>query len=163
MDQPKPSEGEHFTRPAGMTLLAAILGLLAVGYFLSFLRSLPADALLIDGLVKAFNGLVKAFNAEGFTHLMRLPLALCAGLASVGLWQMKPWALRAYALFAVVLVVIHVVKDSTLKLQGRIETEWWAMVLGWVFIAILLGLIGLGLRNTTKRLALGRHVEAPNG
>ncbi len=155
-DQPKPSEGEHFNRPAGMTLLAAILGLLAVGYFLSFVRSLPDDALLIDGLVKAF-------NADGFTQLMRLPLAVCAGLASVGLWQMKPWALRAYALFAVVLVVVHVVKDSTLKLQGRIETEWWAMVLGWVFIAIVLGLIGLGLRNTTKRLALGTHVEAPNG
>lgn len=156
MDQPKPSEGEHFTRPAGMTLLAAIMGLLAVFYFLSFLCSLPANALLIDGLVRAF-------NAEGFTHLMRLPLALCAGLASVGLLQMKPWALRAYALFAVVIVVSHVVKESTLKLQGRIETEWWAMVPNWVFIAIPLVLIGLSLRNTTKRLALGRHVEAPNG
>ena len=146
MDQPQPSEAEHFTRPAGMTLLAAILGLYAVSDFLLFVRSLPDGATL-------FESLVKAFSADGFTQLMRWPLAGCAGLASVGLWQMKPWALRAYALFAVVLVVAHAVEESTSKLQGRTESAWWELVLGWVAIVIVLGLIGLGVRNTIKRSA----------
>ncbi len=101
------------------------------------------DALLSERLANAS-------PAELFGGVFRLAYSVCAALCAIGLWEMRPWAVTAYAAWASLLVLAHAFRDSVSKLQGKTDSEWWNIAVILVVLAVLLLLVGLSLKRSLK-------------
>ena len=107
---------ENRSRPIGVTVLAAILMLIAFRIFSSLF--LHPTQLFSERIA---NASVADFFGAAY--------GLCAVVAAVALWEMKTWAVYAYAAWAVLHVTTIVVNDITLKVQDKTQHEWWSILL----------------------------------
>jgi len=124
-------------RPIGVTILAAILMLIALRGFSSLLGA--PDQVFSQRIASA-----------AAADLLGVAYALCAIVAAVALWEMKTWAIYAYAAWAALHVIAIAAKDITLKVQGKTESEWWFILLGPAIFAVVLASVGMALKKSWK-------------
>ena len=128
---------ENRDRPIGVTILAAILMLIALRGFSSLLGY--PDQVFSQRVANA-----------SLADVLGVAYAICAVVAAIALWEMKTWGNYAYAAWAVLHVTAIAVKDITLKVQGKTESEWWYILLGPAIVAVVLALIGIALKKSFK-------------
>ena len=134
---------ENHKRPTGVTLVAVLLILIALNGIYSVMGSVD------EGLI----WIAKASAVDLLNAGFRLAYTVCAALAAIALWEMKSWAMRAYVAWGLLHVAGHAVHDCILKLQGKIDFAWWAVLLGPIVVAIVVGLVGIGLSKSLKKSA----------
>ena len=130
-------------RPVGVTLVAVLLTLIALIGLHSVIIGSGGDKLLSERFANAS-------AVELFGGAFRLAYAVCAAFCAIGLWEMRPWAVTAYAGWASLLVLGHAIHDSVLKLQGKTDSEWWHTAVALVLVAVLLLLVGISLKRSLK-------------
>ncbi len=130
-------------RPVGVTLTAVLLILIALIGLYSVIIGSGDDTLVSERFANAS-------PVELFGGAFRLAYSVCAALCAIGLWEMKPWAVTAYAGWASLLVLAHAFRDSVSKLQGKTDSEWWHIAVFLVVLAALLLLVGTSLKRSLK-------------
>lgn len=132
---------ENRTRPAGVTVLAILLGLLAIRGFSRFSGS--GDELFFGGVLK-----------DPLSSALTIGYSLSALVAAVLLWEMKRGAVAAYAIWALIQVSVAVLRDVSLKVDGKTDTEWWLIILPPVVLTLILGVVGVLLNASLKRQSM---------
>jgi hypothetical protein len=128
---------ENRTRPAGVTVLAILLGLLALRGFARF--SGPGDGLFLEGVLK-----------HPLSSVLVIGYSLSALVAAVLLWEMKRGAVAAYAAWTLLPVSVVVIHDVSLKIDGKTDTEWWLIILPPVVLTLILVVVGVLLNAALK-------------
>ncbi len=128
---------ENRNRPIGVTILAAILMLIAFR-MLSPLFLHPTEL--------ASERIANASVAD----FLGAACGLCAVVAAVALWEMKTWAVYAYAAWAVLHMAAFAVKDITLKVQEKTQHDWSYILIAPAIFAVVHGLICTALKKSLK-------------
>ena len=116
-----PLRARDQNRPIGVSVVAVLMVVWALGWLGFCRRVLPEDLL-----------------ASGITAF----LALGTLAVAFGLWNMRRWALHGYVCWALLYVVALTVLDA------RSEPVWWKVIAGMLVVGLLPGIAGLYLRAT---------------
>jgi hypothetical protein len=132
-------------RPTGVTIVAVLLLLTA----LNGLRTIIG----FDGGRPLSEWLADASALDYFNAGFGLTYVFLAALSAIGLWEMRGWALLAYACWAALAVIGLALKDAMLKLQGVTDSAWWLIAIGPIVVGVVLAIVGLALNRSLKNSA----------
>lgn len=126
-------------RPLGISVVAVVL-------LLAALNSLRA---VIDFDGATFSEWIDDASASDYINAaFNLAYFVVAILCAIGLWEMRPWAMRAYIGWAALFVIGITLKDAVLKLQGTTDTAWWLIAIVPIIMGAVLALIGFVLHRS---------------
>jgi hypothetical protein len=128
-------------RPIGISLLSLALGWLALAGFLS------AVVFIAPSGIRKFLELA-APGGRLWLFAGAVLYGTTAAAASVGLWRMAPWALRAFVLWTgsvALLVVLMMITPPWSMVWSMVP--WWQYLLSLMLFGGVLGLLGLYIRQ----------------
>ena len=120
-------------RPMGITLLALILGWLALAGFANALLA----PLVFGGGFAAHLFRTSPVGTATLVCILALAYGITALIAAVGLWRMETWAARGFLAWAIAAVCVCLF----FLLSASVPAPWFVSLAFVVFIALLLGAV----------------------